>query len=89
VPWIVHRDERWFRAFDPDRWLDGRTASLPNMRIFRSAADRGSALATRSPCSETLILAMILQRFRLGLLNLLPAHQPAITYGRVSQLRCG
>lgn len=31
-PWLLHHDERWFDApeqFDPQRWLDGRTANLP------------------------------------------------------------
>ena len=31
-PWLLHHDELWFDApdqFDPQRWLDGRTADLP------------------------------------------------------------
>jgi len=83
-PWIVHRDERWFdrpRAFDPDRWLDGRTASLPKYAYFPFGGGPRVCIGNTFAMFEgTLILAVILQRFRLELLNLLPARiQPAIT----------
>jgi cytochrome P450 len=83
-PWIVHRDERWFdraRMFDPARWLDGRTHSLPKYAYFPFGGGPRVCIGNTFAMFEgTLILAMILQRFQLELLNPLPARiQPAIT----------
>lgn len=83
-PWIVHRDERWYdrpRVFDLGRWLDGRTANLPKYAYFPFGGGPRVCIGNTFATFEgTLILAMILQRFQLELLNPLPVRiQPAIT----------
>jgi len=95
-PWIVHRDERWFdraRAFDPARWLDGRTQGLPKYAYFPFGGGPRVCIGNGFAMFEgTLILAMIVQRFRMDLLNPLPARiQPAITLrpGEPIEMRVG
>lgn len=70
--WIVHRDPRWFpnpEGFDPDRWLPERARDLPRFAYFPFGGGPRVCIGNHFAIMEaTLILAIIVQRFRLELL---------------------
>jgi cytochrome P450 len=70
--WVVHRDPRWFpnpEGFDPDRWEPERAAGLPKFAYFPFGGGPRVCIGNHFAMTEaTLILAMVLQRFRLELL---------------------
>ena len=82
--WVVHRDERWFDeplAFDPERWRDGRTDGLPKYAYFPFGGGPRVCIGnTFAMVEATLVIASVLQRFRLEAVNPRPARiKPAIT----------
>lgn len=70
--WIVHRDPRWFpnpEGFDPDRWSPERASSIPRYAYFPFGGGPRVCIGNHFAMMEaTLILAMIVQRFRVDLL---------------------
>jgi cytochrome P450 len=70
--WIVHRDPRWFpnpEGFDPDRWLPERTKDLPRYAYFPFGGGPRVCIGNHFAMMEaTLLLAVILQRYRIELL---------------------
>ena len=74
--WVVHRDKRFFEhpeQFNPDRWQDNLEQRLPRCAYFPFGAGArvciGKAL---SMMEATLILAMVVQQFRLTLVSNAP-----------------
>ena len=67
-PWVVHRDHRLFGdalAFDPGRWIDGRTSSLHRFAYFPfGGGPRVCIGAAFAMMETTLVLAMLAQRFQ-------------------------
>jgi cytochrome P450 len=70
--WIVHRDPRFFpnpEGFDPDRWSPERTKGLPKFAYFPFGGGPRVCIGNHFAIMEaTLMLAIILQRFRVELL---------------------
>lgn len=68
--WVVHRDPRWFpnpEAFDPERWKD--EASLPRYAYFPFGGGPRTCIGNHFAMMEaTLLLGIIVQRYRLDLL---------------------
>jgi cytochrome P450 len=68
--WVVHRDPRWFpnpEAFDPERWKD--EASLPRYAYFPFGGGPRTCIGNHFAMMEaTLLLALVVQRYRLDLL---------------------
>lgn len=68
--WVVHRDPRWFpnpEAFDPERWAD--TSDLPRYAYFPFGGGPRVCIGNHFAMMEaTLVLASILQRYRVDLL---------------------
>ena len=66
--WVVHRDPRWFpnpEGFDPDRWTPERAADLPRFAYFPFGGGPRICIGNHFALMEaTLILALVLQRFR-------------------------
>jgi cytochrome P450 len=73
VPWITHRDDRFYdepERFDPDRWRDDpiRSGRLPRFAYFPfGGGPRVCVGAGFAMMEATLLLATIAQRFRLSL----------------------
>jgi cytochrome P450 len=69
--WIVHRDPRWFpnpEGFDPDRWAAERAKDLPRFAYFPFGGGPRTCIGNHFAMMEaTLLLAVILQRFRIEL----------------------
>lgn len=69
VPWIVHRDPRFYtdaQAFRPERWLDGSTASLPDYAYFPFGGGQRLCIGRQFGLLEgTLVLAVMARRYRL------------------------
>ncbi len=82
--WIVHRDARWYpdpERFDPERWSPERAKSIPRYAYFPFGGGPRVCIGNHFAMMEaTLLLAMIVQRFRI---ELLPGEKlelaPAIT----------
>jgi cytochrome P450 len=82
--WIVHRDARWYpdpERFDPDRWSPERAKSIPRYAYFPFGGGPRVCIGNHFAIMEaTLLLAMIVQRFRI---ELLPGEKlelaPAVT----------
>jgi cytochrome P450 len=82
--WVVHHDPRWFpnpEGFDPDRWTADRAKTLPRYAYFPFGGGPRVCIGNHFSMMEaTLVLATILQRFRI---ELLPgerlALKPAVT----------
>jgi cytochrome P450 len=77
--WIVHRDERWYDEplrFQPDRWANGLANRLPKYAYFPFGGGPrvciGNAFAN---VESTLILATMLQRFEMELVNPEPTRE--------------
>ncbi|MBW2461811.1 MAG: cytochrome P450 [Deltaproteobacteria bacterium] len=70
--WIVHRDPRWFpnpEAFDPDRWLPERTATLPRFAYFPFGGGPRVCIGNHFAMMEaTLMLAILFSRHHFALL---------------------
>jgi len=68
--WVVHRDPRWFpnpEAFDPDRWED--PSELPRYAYFPFGGGPRVCIGNHFAMMEaTLVLAAVLQRYRVDLL---------------------
>lgn len=82
--WVVHRDPRWFpnpEGFDPDRWTPERSKQIPRYAYFPFGGGPRVCIGNHFAMMEaTLILAMVLQRWRV---ELLPGQtlelQPSVT----------
>jgi cytochrome P450 len=82
--WVVHRDPRWFpnpEGFDPDRWEPERAKALPRFAYFPFGGGPRVCIGNHFAMMEaTLLLAVILQRYRV---ELLPGQRlelaPAVT----------
>jgi cytochrome P450 len=70
--WVVHRDPRWFpnpEGFDPDRWLPERAKDIPRYAYFPFGGGPRICIGNHFAMMEaTLILALVVQRYRLELL---------------------
>jgi cytochrome P450 len=70
--WVVHRDPRWFpnpEGFDPDRWTPERARSLPRFAYFPFGGGPRICIGNHFAMMEaTLVLVIVLQRFRVELL---------------------
>jgi cytochrome P450 len=70
--WIVHRDPRWFpnpEGFDPDRWAAEGAKDMPRFAYFPFGGGPRTCIGSHFAMMEaTLLLAVILQRFRIELL---------------------
>jgi cytochrome P450 len=69
--WVVHRDPRWFpnpEGFDPDRWAPERAADVPRFAYFPFGGGPRICIGNHFAMMEaTLILALVVQRFRIEL----------------------
>jgi cytochrome P450 len=82
--WIVHRDARWYpdpERFDPERWSPERVKEIPRYAYFPFGGGPRVCIGNHFAMMEaTLLLAMIVQRFRV---ELLPGQRlelaPAVT----------
>ncbi len=82
--WIVHRDARWYpnpEQFDPERWSPARAKDIPRYAYFPFGGGPRVCIGNHFAMMEaTLLLAMIVQRFRV---ELLPGQKlelaPAVT----------
>ncbi len=82
--WIVHRDARWYpdpERFDPERWSPERVKDIPRYAYFPFGGGPRVCIGNHFAMMEaTLLLAMIVQRFRV---ELLPGQRlelaPAVT----------
>ncbi len=76
VPWVTHRDPRFFDApleFRPERWLDGLAERLPAYAYFPFGGGPRRCIGQGFAQMEAaLLLAAIAPRFRF---RLLPEHQ--------------
>ncbi|GHJ43215.1 cytochrome P450 [Catellatospora sp. TT07R-123] len=81
--WITHRDPRWFdkpTEFDPDRWLDGRTANLHRYAYWPFGGGPRMCIGNGFALMEiVLIAATIAQRVRYTLLDHDVKPYPMIT----------
>ena len=70
-PWVMHRDPRYFerpRTFEPGRWADGLAKRLPRFAYFPFGGGPRVCIGNAFAMMEaTLILAAVVQRFRLAL----------------------
>jgi len=70
--WVVHRDARWFpnpEGFDPDRWSPERAKDVPRFAYFPFGGGPRICIGNHFAMMEaTLLLAVIVQRFRVELL---------------------
>ena len=68
--WVVHRDPRWFpnpEAFVPERWAD--TSKLPRYAYFPFGGGPRVCIGNHFAMMEaTLLLTIMMQRFRIDLL---------------------
>ena len=69
--WIVHRDARWFpnpEGFDPDRWSPARAKDIPRFAYFPFGGGPRVCIGNHFAMMEaTLLLAIVVQRFRVEL----------------------
>jgi cytochrome P450 len=69
--WVVHRDARWFpnpEGFDPDRFSPERARDLPRYAYFPFGGGPRICIGNHFAMMEaTLLLAIIVQRFRIEL----------------------
>ena len=82
--WVVHRDPRWFPdpgRFDPDRFAPERARELPRFAYFPFGGGPRVCIGNHFAMLEaTLLLAMIVRRFRVELLpGQTLALRPSIT----------
>ncbi|MEJ3745480.1 cytochrome P450 [Actinomycetes bacterium KLBMP 9797] len=81
--WVTHRDPRWFDApttFDPDRWLDGRTANLPRYAYWPFGGGPRMCIGNGFAIMEiVLVAATLLGQVRYTLLDHDVTPRPLIT----------
>lgn len=82
--YVTHRDSRFFddpEIFDPSRWLDGRTQSLPHYAYFPFGGGPRLCIGSNFARMEAvLLLAAIAREFRLEPVpGEIPVPQPSIT----------
>jgi cytochrome P450 len=69
--WVVHRDARWFpnpEGFDPLRWSPERAKDMPRYAYFPFGGGPRVCIGNHFAMMEaTLLLALIVQRFRVEL----------------------
>jgi cytochrome P450 len=69
-PWVMHRDPRYYDEpdrFNPDRWLDERTASAPKFAYFPFGGGPRMCIGASFAVTEAaLVLATIAQRYQIG-----------------------
>ncbi|ADB15475.1 cytochrome P450 [Pirellula staleyi DSM 6068] len=74
--WVVHRDERWYDdplRFHPDRWTPGMIAELPKYAYFPfGGGPRGCIGREFAMVEATLLLATVLRKFELSLIDRTP-----------------
>ena len=82
--WVVHRDPRFFpepELFKPERWGDGSDRQRPRFAYFPFGG--GPRICIGQPLAmmeAKLILATVLQRFRLAATSAAPVHPfPSVT----------
>jgi cytochrome P450 len=92
LPYVIQRDERWFKdaeSFQPERWLDGRSAQVPRFAYFPFGG--GPRLCIGQPFAmqeSLLILATIARCWRLRLVSDEPVEMaPALTLRPKSGIR--
>jgi cytochrome P450 len=77
--WVLHRDPRFFpnpEAFEPERWTESFTKSLPPFAYFPFGGGRRLCIGKAFAMTEAiLLLATIAQRFQL---SLVPDHPIAL-----------
>jgi cytochrome P450 len=75
IPWVVHRDERWFRdaeRFDPSRWKGDLAKTLPPFAYLPFGGGPRRCIGNAFAMMEAvLLLATIARKFRL---QLVPDH---------------
>jgi cytochrome P450 len=84
VQWVVHRDPRWFdepKSFRPERWDNDLARRLPRCAYFPFGdGPRICIGASFAMMEAVLILAAVIQRFRLTLASDRPLElEPSIT----------
>jgi cytochrome P450 len=84
VPWVMHRDPRWFEepdAFRPERWLDGLEGRLPRYVFMPFGGGPRLCIGNRFAMLEAvLLLAMLAQRFQPRLMpDRFPVPFPTVT----------
>lgn len=71
--WVIHRDGRWYdgpERFWPERWADGLARRLPRFAYFPFGGGPRQCIGQSFALLEaTLVLATILQRWRLELVS--------------------
>jgi cytochrome P450 len=71
-PWVLHRDARWVpepERFDPDRFAPGRAEQIPQYAYIPFGAGPHACIGKGFAMMEmTLILATVLQQYRVELL---------------------
>jgi cytochrome P450 len=92
VPWLVHRDPRWFRepeAFRPERWVDGSTQALPRFAYLPFGGGPRACIGDRFAMMEAvLILACYARRWRVRLdPEQLPVPFPGMVLRPASRVR--
>jgi cytochrome P450 len=82
TPYVVHHDPRWFEAperFDPDRFSPERAERIPRGAYLPFGVGPRVCIGNSFAMMEaTLIAAMLLQRFELGLPPGTTAPQPSL-----------
>jgi cytochrome P450 len=82
--WVMHHDQRYFKdadKFDPDRWTEEFTESLPKFAYFPFGGGPRTCIGnTFAMLEAVLMLASIIQEFRLSLVPNHPVElMPAVT----------
>lgn len=82
--WVVHRNPRWFPdplAFRPERWLDSASTELPRGAYFPFGDGPRVCIGNQFAMLESaLVLATILQRFQLEVIDKKPLKLlPSVT----------
>ena len=71
--WAVHRSARWYdepEKFNPDRWADNLEQHLPRCAYFPFGAGARACIGKAFSLIETtIVLTMMLQKFRLTLVS--------------------
>src|SRR5262249_39710347 len=77
-PWVVHRDARWYpepERFDPERFSPGRVEQIPHYAWLPFGGGPHMCIGNTFAMMEmTLVIATVLQRFRIAPLNPGPAE---------------
>jgi cytochrome P450 len=89
-PWVQHRNPELFpdpQSFRPERWLDGLAERLPRFAYMPFGGGPRICIGDRFAMMEAvLILALIVQRFRLEAQQAVPAPFASITLRPVTHV---